>query len=65
MDIETKKFLLEIAVKIAQKNIEQKITKKYDVHEVSEVYFGLCAILDAQAIVDEREKLEILKNLKS
>ena len=61
MDIETKKFFLELAVKIAQKNIEQKITKNYDVRNISEIYYGLCAIFVAQDNVDERDNLEFLE----
>ncbi len=65
MDIETKKFLLETAVKIAQKNIEQKITRTYDVKNVSDIYYGLCAIFIAQDRVDEQERLEKLKNINN
>jgi hypothetical protein len=61
MEIETKKFLLETAVRMVQKNIDQKIMKSYTIRDISELYYGLSAILEAQTIVDERERLERLK----
>ncbi|UAY53056.1 hypothetical protein [Ferruginibacter albus] len=65
MDNDTKKFLLDTAVKIIQKNIDQKVIKSYTLADISYMYYGLSAILVAQETVDERERLEALRSVSN